>query len=204
LALATFALAVSVSPVIKRFSTLTGGTNGITIPSVHAPAALASIFDSERWLYVETWVLVAVLFAVTWFVLRGRVGRALRALRDNEIAAISFGVNPVLFKSLAFAWSAAYAGIAGGLIAVATAYVSPDTYSLQLSIALVIGVVLGGIDTLWGALIGGFVIEFLPLWAQTISTSASAIIYGIALILVMILMPGGIAGAIRRYRRSTS
>ncbi len=204
LALATFALAVAVSPVIKRFSGLTGGTNGITLPSVHPPAALAHVVDGERWLYFETWCVAAVLFALTWFVLRGRVGRALRALRDNEIAAISFGINPVFFKSLAFSWSAAYAGIAGALVAVATAYVSPDTYALQLSISLVIGVVLGGIDTLWGALIGGFVIEFLPLWAQTISTSASAIIYGIALILVMILMPGGIAGAIRRLRRSTS
>lgn len=202
LALATFALAVAVPPLIKRFGSITGGSQGITLPAAHPPAALAHVFNGERWLYLETWLLVGVLFALTWFVLRGRVGRALRALRDNEIAAVSFGINPVRFKSLAFAWSAAYAGIAGALIAVATAYVSPDTYSLQLSLALVIGVVLGGLDTLWGAMIGGFVVEFLPLWAQTINTAASSLIYGIALILVMVLMPGGVAGAIARGIRS--
>jgi len=202
LALATFSFAVAVAPLIKRFGSVTGGSQGITIPSAQPPPVLAHLVDGERWLYIETWLIAGVLFVFTYFVLRGRVGRALRALRDNEIAAVSFGIDPVRFKTLAFAWSAAYAGIAGGLLAMATAYVSPDTYSLQLSISLVIGVVLGGIDLLWGAVIGGFVIEFLPLWAATINTAASGIIYGIALILVMILAPGGIAGVLRRFRRS--
>ncbi len=202
LALATFALAVAVPPVIKRFRSVTGGSQGITLSPAHAPGLLAHVLDGERWLYVETWLIAAVLFGLTWLLLRGRIGRSLRALRDNEIAAASFGIDPVRYKSFAFALSAAYAGIAGALIARATAYVSPDTYSLQLSIALVIGLVLGGLDTLWGALIGGFIVEFLPLWAQSINTAASSLIYGIALIVVMILMPGGIAGAFRTSRRS--
>lgn len=204
LALATYALAVAVAPLIKRYGSITGGSQGITIPSVQAPPLLAHAIDGERWLYVETWLIAGALFVFTWFILRGRVGRALRALRDNEIAAVSFGIDPVRFKTLAFAWSACYAGIAGALIAMATAYVSPDTYSLQLSVSLVIGVVLGGIDLLWGAVIGGFIIEFLPLWAQQINTAASGIIYGLALILVMLLAPGGIAGVLRRFRRSHS
>ncbi|HEY5340005.1 MAG TPA: branched-chain amino acid ABC transporter permease, partial [Candidatus Aquilonibacter sp.] len=173
-----------------------------TLSPAHVPGLLAHVIDGERWLYVETWLIAAVLFVLTWLLLRGRVGRSLRALRDNEIAAASFGIDPVRYKSFAFALSAAYAGIAGALIARATAYVSPDTYSLQLSIALVIGLVLGGLDTLWGALIGGFIVEFLPLWAQSINTAASSLIYGIALIVVMILMPGGIAGVFRTSRRS--
>jgi branched-chain amino acid transport system permease protein len=159
---------------------------------------LAGVLDSERWLYYESWLIVGVLFAASWFALQGRLGRALRALRDNEIAAVSFGINPFVYKSLAFAWSAAYAGIAGALIASATAYVSPDTYALNLSITLLIGAVLGGLGSMWGAIIGGIVVEFLPLWAQTINTAASSLIYGISLILVMIAMPGGIAGAVRR------
>jgi branched-chain amino acid transport system permease protein len=111
---------------------------------------------------------------------------------------VSFGINPSVYKSLAFAWSAAYAGIAGALIASATAYVSPDTYALQLSLTLLIGAVLGGLGSMWGAVIGGVIIEFLPLWTQSISQGASSIIYGIALIVVMIVVPSGIAGAIRR------
>jgi branched-chain amino acid transport system permease protein len=198
LALATFSLAVSVAPLLKRFKDVTGGAQGLTFSSAHAPGPLANVLDSERWLYYESWLVAGVLFAFSWFALQGRLGRALRALRDNEIAAISFGVNPFVYKTLAFAWSAAYAGIAGALIANATAYVSPDSYSLQLSITLLIGAVLGGLGSLWGAVVGGIVVEFLPLWAQTINTAASALIYGISLILVMIAMPGGIAGAIRR------
>jgi branched-chain amino acid transport system permease protein len=198
LALATFALAVSVAPVIKRFKEATGGAQGITFSTAHAPAALAGILDSERWLYYEAWLLVGIIFAATWFALQGRLGRALRALRDNEIAAISFGINPFVYKSLAFAWSAAYAGIAGALIASATAYVSPDSYALQLSITLLIGAVLGGLGTMWGAIVGGIVVEFLPLWAQTINTAASSLIYGVSLIVVMLVMPGGIVGGIQR------
>jgi branched-chain amino acid transport system permease protein len=198
LALATFALAVSVAPLLKRFKDWTGGAQGLTLPTAHAPGPLAGVLDSERWLYYETWLLAGVLFALSWFALQGRLGRALRALRDNEIAAVSFGINPYFYKSLAFAWSAAYAGIAGALIASATAYVSPDTYALQLSITLLIGGVLGGLGSMWGAVIGGLVVEFLPLWTQAISQGASSMIYGISLIVVMIAMPGGIAGAIQR------
>jgi branched-chain amino acid transport system permease protein len=198
LALATFALAVSVPPLLKRFREFTGGAQGITFTAAHAPGPLAHALDSERWLYYETWSIAGVIFALTWFVLQGRIGRALRALRDNEIAAVSFGINPFVYKSLAFAWSAAYAGIAGALVASATAYVSPDSYTLQLSITLLIGAVLGGLGTMWGAVVGGLVIEFLPLWAQTISTAAASLIYGISLIVVMLLNPGGIVGGLAR------
>ena len=197
LALATFALAVSVPPVLKRFRDITGGAQGLTFSSAHAPGVLANVLDSERWLYYEAWGLVAILFAVTWFVLQGKLGRALRAIRDNEIAAVSFGISPAVYKTVAFAWSAAYAGIAGSLIANTTAYVSPDTYALLLSITLLIGAVLGGLSSFWGAIVGGIVVEFLPLIAQNINTAASSLIYGVALIVVMIAAPGGIVGSIK-------
>jgi len=197
LALATYSLAVAVAPVLKRFKDLTGGAQGLTLTPLHVPAPFAAL-GSERYLYYETWFLAAVLFAASWFALQGRLGRALRALRDNEIAAISFGINASYYKSLAFAWSAALAGIAGSLIALATAYVSPDGYSLVLSLTLLIGAVLGGLSSLWGALAGGLVVEFLPIWAGTLNPAASSLIYGIALIVVMIVVPAGIVGAIQR------
>ena len=191
LALATFALAVAVPPLIKRFAWITGGAQGVT---------LAFVRDSKV-LYLESWSMLALLLLLTAWLLRGRVGRSLRALRDNEIAAISFGIDPVRYKAFAFALSAAYAGIAGALLATATAYVSPDTFGLQLSLTLLIGAVIGGLDSLWGAMLGGLVIEFLPLLAQTVNVAASSLVYGIALILVTILVPGGIAGALRTIRR---
>ncbi len=200
LALATFALAVSVAPVLKRFGDLTGGNAGIVLPPIGVPAFVHGV-DSERFLYYCTWLAVGALFVATAALLHGRVGRSLRALRDNETAAVSFGINPYFYKILAFAWSAAYAGIGGGLIAIATAYVSPDAFTVALSITLLIGAVLGGLDTLWGALAGGVVIEFLPLWAQKISPAAPAVVQGVALIAVMLLVPGGIAGSIRGILR---
>ncbi|HMD02507.1 MAG TPA: branched-chain amino acid ABC transporter permease, partial [Candidatus Baltobacteraceae bacterium] len=130
------------------------------------------------------------------------------ALRDSEVAAVSCGINPYFYKTLAFGWSAAYAGVAGAILALATAYVSPDAYAFSLSLTLVIGAVLGGLETLWGALLGGLIVEFLPLWAQRVNAAAPAVVYGIALIAVMIVWPGGIAGALGaafgRIRRTAS
>jgi branched-chain amino acid transport system permease protein len=198
LALATFSLAVATPSILKRFGDLTGGVMGIVLPPVAAPKVLAGVLTPVQWFYYVTWAFAGVLFLVTARFLGGRVGRSLRALRDNEIAAVSFGVNPHFYKTLAFGWSAAFAGIAGALIAIPTAYVSPDSYSSLLSITLLIGAVLGGIDTMWGALAGGVMIEFLPLWVQKINNAAPSVVYGVALILVMLVMPGGIAGTLLR------
>jgi branched-chain amino acid transport system permease protein len=198
LALATFALAIAMPPTLKHFKALSGGSQGVSLTGVAVPAPLHGIVTPEQWLYYLTWSLAGVLFLVTALLLRGRLGRSLRALRDNEIAAISFGINPHVYKTLAFGWSAAYAGIAGAIVAIATAYVSPDTFGIVLSLALVTGVVLGGLDTLWGALVGGIVVEFLPLWAQKINPAAPAVVYGVALVVFMIFIPGGIAGTIQR------
>jgi branched-chain amino acid transport system permease protein len=206
LALATFALAVTTPSLLKHYKAFTGGTQGIVLTPIGAPAFLSGV-TPEHWLYYLTWIIVAVVFFATAFLLRGRTGRSLRALRDNEIAAISFGVDSHYYKTLAFAWSAAYAGIAGALLAFATAYVSPDVYTFALSLSLLTGAVIGGIATPWGALLGGVVVVFLPLWAEKISPAAPAIANGVILILVMIFMPFGVVGALQqllhRFRRSS-
>ena len=196
LALATFALAVSVPSLLKRFSDLTGGSGGIVLSPVTPPSWIA--IDPERYFYYVAWAIAGALIVLTAFLLEGRLGRALRAIRDNEVAAASFGVNPHYYKTLAFAWSAAYAGVAGAIAAIATAFVSPDTYGFTLSVTVLIGAVLGGLESLWGALLGGIVIEFLPLFAQKINAAAPSVVYGVALIAVMLVMPGGIAGALIR------
>ena len=198
LALATFALAASVAPLLKRFGALTGGVQGILLPSPHAPQAVEHIMHGEVWYYYVTWAVAAALFALAYVGLRSRVGRSLRAIRDSEVAAISFGVNPVFYKTLAFGWSAAYAGVAGAILAMATAYVSPDAYGISLSLTLLVGVVMGGLDAMWGAILGGIAIEFLPLWVQKVNPALSAVVYGVALIVIMTFMPGGIAGGIER------
>jgi branched-chain amino acid transport system permease protein len=93
------------------------------------------------------------------------------------------------------------AGIAGAFLAIATAFVSPDTFSFALSITLLIGAVLGGILTFWGALVGALVIEFLPLLAQQVNAAAPSVVYGVTLILMMLFVPDGIVGGLQRAVR---
>ncbi|MGH7714401.1 MAG: branched-chain amino acid ABC transporter permease, partial [Vulcanimicrobiaceae bacterium] len=155
LALATFALAASISPLLKRFKHLTGGVQGISMPSPHPPEAFRHLIGTETWFYYLTWAIAAAAFALAFAGLGGKVGRSLRAIRDSEVAAVAFGINPVFYRTLAFGWSAMYAGIAGGILAIVTAYVSPDVYGIALSLTLLAGAVMGGLDLMWGAVIGG-------------------------------------------------
>ncbi len=199
LALATYSLAIAMPSFLKHYKSITGGFAGISLDQIAPPPWVP--FGAQHWLYYVSWALAAVAFLASAWVVRGRFGRALRALRDNPIAAVSFGINPYVYKTLAFGWSAALAGVAGALFAIGTAYVSPDTFSLQLSITLLIGAVLGGIATFWGALIGAAIVEFLPLVAQQINNGAPGVVYGVALILVMLFVPDGVAGGVARLVR---
>jgi branched-chain amino acid transport system permease protein len=202
LALATFSLAVATPPFLKHYKSITGGFGGLSLQAVQTPGSFP--LDSQRWLYYVAWTVVGLAFLSSALLVRGKFGRALRALRDNPVAAISFGVNPYIYKTLAFGWSAVLAGIAGAFYAIPTAYVSPDSFSFALSITLLIGAVLGGMMTFWGALAGGVVVEFLPLVAQQINAAAPSVVYGVALILVMMFVPDGVVGGllrlIRRFR----
>jgi len=199
LALATFSLGVATPSFLKHYKSITGGFDGFSLDPVTAPAAIP--IGGQLWLYYVAWTIVGAAFLASAFLVRGRFGRALRALRDNPIAAISFGVNPTYYKTLAFGWSAVLAGIAGAFFAMTTAYVSPDTFTFALSITLLIGAVLGGMLTFWGALVGAIVIEFLPLVAQQINEAAPSVVYGVTLILMMFFVPDGIVGGVQRLTR---
>jgi branched-chain amino acid transport system permease protein len=199
LALATFSLAVATPSFLKHYKSITGGFGGLSLDAVKAPAGLP--LDGQQWLYYVAWAIAGAAFLASTLLVRGKVGRSLRALRDNPIAAVSFGVNPVYYKTLAFGWSAVLAGIAGAFLAMTTAYVSPDTFSFALSITLLIGAVLGGMMTFWGALVGAIVIEFLPLVAQQVNAGAPSVVYGVTLILMMLFVPDGIVGGLQRLAR---
>src|SRR5262249_31760535 len=135
---------------------------------------------------------------LAWNLLRGRIGRALVAIRDNPIAAEAMGIDNALYKSLTFGVSAAYTGIAGALSALAIAFVAPDAFNVFLSITFLVGIVIGGLASISGAIFGGLFIQFVPNWAQDISKAAPWAIYGVFLIVFMYAMPHGIAGSLRR------
>ena len=208
LALATFAIAVATPAVIKKFEGFTGGGSGKNLFGVkeltpHGTKPVHVLWwnlNFNNWLYYLCWTVALVLYVVAWLLLRGRTGRAFRAVRDSETAALSSGVSLARYKTLAFGVSAAYAGVAGSLFAIATTYVNPDTFPVQLSIFLLVGVVVGGLGSLTGLIAGAIFIEFLPLWAQDISKSPGApgVVYGVILIGVIFLLPTGAAGLLRR------
>jgi branched-chain amino acid transport system permease protein len=187
LALATFGVAVATPAVLKEYSGFTGGVVGKNLP-LHA---------NDR-LYYTNWIVALVLLAAAWLLLRGKIGRAFRAVRDSEVAAASSGISLAVYKTLAFGVSAFYAGVAGSLLAITVAFVNPDTYPLKLSIFIVVGAVAAGLGSLWGLAFGAALIEFLPVHAQDVSKTAPDVIFGAVLIAVMILLPAGAASLLRR------
>ena len=203
LALATFALALAVPQLLKykRIEGLTGGVQGIVLSKPDAPFSM-SLFgqplSADRWLFYFTLAATAIMFLLAWNLLRGRVGRALIAVRDHPIAATAMGINLPMFKSLAFGVSAAYTGVAGALGAIVVAFVSPDSFTVSLSIFLLVGVVVGGLASIPGAVFGAIFIVFVPNIADEISKSAPAAIYGVLLILFMFLMPTGVMGMLHK------
>jgi len=148
LALATFALAVATPQILSYtgFDAFTGGSQGLSLPKPLAPLGLS--FNPDQWLYLVCLACGAALYWAARNLARGRIGRALIAIRDQPIAAETMGVNAALYKTTCFGVSALYAGVAGGLSAIAVGFVSPESFGLALSLAFVVGIVVG-------ALLGG-------------------------------------------------
>jgi branched-chain amino acid transport system permease protein len=187
LALATFAVAVAAPALPKKFKDFTGGSTGILLP-----------LHTNRWYYVVTWSCAGVLLPLAWLLSRGKLGRAFRAVRDSEVAAASSGVNLALYKTLAFGISSFYAGVAGALLALVSAFANPNTFPVTLSLDVLVGLVVGGLGSLWGCILGAAFVQYLPQIAQHVSDQAPDVIRGGLLVLLMFVIPGGVAGAVRR------
>jgi branched-chain amino acid transport system permease protein len=206
LALSTFALAVA-TPQLLKFHALekwTGGVQGTFVPGFAAPFGLPLAWD--QWLYLFSLMIAAVLFLAAWNLLRGSTGIAITAIRDHPIAAKTMGINISLYKSLTFGVSAMYTGIAGALGALVAQFVSPDSFTIFLSLSLLVGAVIGGVASIFGAIFGALFIEFVPNFADQISKAVTWAVYGLFMITFMYLMPNGIAGFIKmlaeRFRMS--
>jgi len=202
LALATFALGVSLPQLLKyhHLEAWTGGVQGITITKPDAPAFLTELglsLDQDQWLYFFTLAVAVLMFVLARNLLRGRIGRAMMAIRDNHVAAEAMGVDNAMIKSLTFGVSAMYTGVAGALSAIAIQFVAPDSFNIFLSITFLVGIVIGGLASISGALYGALFIQFVPNVADEISKAAPWAIFGLFLIGFVYVMPAGVAGAIR-------
>ncbi len=201
LALATFALAVAAPQMLsyKGFDAWTGGAQGLQLPKLKPPGWAP--IGSDSWTYAVALVSAILLFGFAINLVGGRIGRALISIRDHAIAAEAMGVNAALYKTTAFGLSALYAGVAGGLSALSVGFVSPESFTLPLSLAFLVGVVVGGLGSIGGAIFGAAFIEYVPNYADQLSVQfgegAKALpgaIYGVLLILIMAVAPSGILG----------
>jgi branched-chain amino acid transport system permease protein len=200
LALATFTLGV-VTPQLLKYKHLeqwTGGVSGIVLSKPDAPFGIP--LNSDQYFYLFTILVTFVVFVLARNLIDAGTGRTLRAIRDHEIASESMGIDNSHYKSMAFGVSAAFTGIGGGISALAVQFVSPDSFTMFLSISLLVGVVVGGIGTLWGALFGAAFIMFVPAVAESISKDAAWGVYGLVLIVFMFVLPGGVMGLLAQLR----
>jgi branched-chain amino acid transport system permease protein len=197
LALATFALSIATPQILKfsLFEDWTGGVQGLVIMKPDAPAGLP--LTADQWLYLFTLVVTFGMYLLARNLIRTRTGRAMMAIRDNPLAARSMGVNTPVYKAVTFGVSGLYTGVAGALGAIIVQFVAPDSFTIYLSVALLVGLVVGGVGWLPGAFIGAAFILFVPNIAEHFSKGLSGATYGLIMILLMLVMPGGFAGVLR-------
>jgi branched-chain amino acid transport system permease protein len=197
LALATFALAIAIPQVLKSsvLEHWTGGVQGIVIIKPDAPFGLP--LSSDQWLYLFTVAAAIVMYVCATNLVKSRTGRALIAIRDHPVAASAMGINVSLYKSLTFGVSALYTGVAGALGAIAIGFVAPDSFTFVLAVALFVGLVVGGVASIPGTLVGGLFVLFVPNIAESVSKGLAGAVYGVILLLVIYLMPTGFAGLTR-------
>jgi branched-chain amino acid transport system permease protein len=217
LALATFALAVAVPQILKyrHFESFTNGVQGINIFKADPPFGLP--LSGDQWMFLVVLAVAVVMFWIARNLLDSRTGRAMTAIRDHTMAAGTMGINVSHTKAVVFGISAIYTGIAGALHAIIFEFISPDSFRFELSIAFLVGAVVGGIASLPGAVIGGVFVQVIEKYADALTRKISAAvhlplelepwtIYGIALIVLIYTMPTGIAGGLaalwRRLTRS--
>jgi len=206
LALATFALAIAVPQLLKYkgIEHWTGGVQGIVLEKPTPPfqfELFGNELSEDRWLY---FVILAIALGLFWMahnLLSGRVGRAIMAIREQPTAAAALGVNLTFVKTATFGLSAAYTGIAGALSALAVAYIAPDSFPAFLSISLLVGVVVGGLGSISGAIFGALFIQFVPNVADEISKSAPWAVYGAMLLALAYAAPNGVMGILKNIKK---
>jgi branched-chain amino acid transport system permease protein len=197
LAMATLAIGVIIYIVLNEWDRVTGGPSGLTgIPKI---SLFGYRLDSDMKYYVFVWgvVVLCVIFSIN--LIHSRMGRALRSVSGSEDAAKAIGVNTPRVKIQVFLISALYASIAGTLYAHYMNFISPSTFGLFFSIKLIIMVVLGGIASIWGGILGAFVITYLSNEWLSFMAEFELVTFGVVLLLMTIFLPDGIFGLVERF-----
>ena len=196
-ALIGYALAIAF-PQLLRWRLIEQWTGGVQGLYLDLPSAPFDFIDSDRWLFFLTLGLLAAGVWLASNIIAGRSGRALLATRDDDIAAAAQGIDIVAARAVAAGLAGGYLALAGCLQAMQYGYVGPTAYNFALSVQMLFGLVVGGMNVVAGAIIGGLVLEFLPGLVAGLGKGLSALLYAVLLIAAIVAMPNGIAGAFRR------
>lgn len=196
LAIVTFCVAVLTPQLILKFDSITRGVTGITFDTPMPPKWLP--IGPDLYLYAVCVAAAAICALLARRMTCGDSGRALLALRDNPLVATSLGVDLVRARLAAFAVSAAFAGLGGGLFAILNGYVSPQSFLAGRSIEILIGAIVGGIASVSGAFLGALFVVFVPEWTAELSPAVGGLIYGTCLIAMMLVARDGLVGFSRR------
>ena len=194
LALITLILAVSVVPLIKQFKSYTGGAAGLLVDKPMPPAWFH--LGQDAWIYYMVLVFTVLVFWLVRNFVGGSNGRALAGIREAELAASSMGVDVNRLKVIMFGVGSMLAGVGGALATFTVGFIGPDSFTLMLSIGFLAAIVVGGLGTIWGALVAGLFLQFVPSYASDLGQALSGAVYGGILIACMTLMPRGIVGSI--------
>jgi branched-chain amino acid transport system permease protein len=204
LAVLTLAVAVALPQIIKALDSVTNGVHGLAI-IIDDPAPWTGL-DATRRNYLVALLAAALAFAATRGLRSSHVGRALRALRDDERVAASLGIPVAWLKIAAFGFSAALAGLGGGVFAIVVGFVAPENFGIGLAALFIIGLILGGKNSEWGAVAGSLLIVAVPIYAGKVDETASGLVFAVLVLGAVYVLPGGIQGLVARLgaRRSRS
>ncbi len=198
LAMATLGFGIIVQIIFHEGGDLTGGFSGI--PAIPRLQVGGVVVASDRLNFYLIWLFVLVALVVSANIVNSRVGRAMRAIHDSEIAAGACGIDVARLKVKIFVLSAAFASVAGSLYVHYISFVSPDPFGLACSVQLMVMVIVGGSRSVWGALLGAALMTAVS--QQIERTDAikdlNTVVYGLALMVFVIFMPTGLAGLLRR------
>lgn len=200
-AIATLGFGEITRLVMLNWTDLTRGAMGL--PGIPAPSLFGVPLDNSLFYYYLIGLLVVLSVAAMHRIIDSRLGRALIAIREDELAANSAGINVTAYKITAFALGAFFAGIAGSFYAHYTSFIDPHSFAFAESIAVLAMVVLGGMGSIWGSVAGAIVLTILPELLREIS-EYRLIVYGFIMVMVTLLRPQGLFGRQARRKKERS
>lgn len=191
--LATMVFGLVIYYVSGAFDKWTGGMTGMSVPPLFLGGL---VIKSEFGYYCVVWIVAIIMLVVALNIVRGRIGRALKAISGSEVAAETLGIETHRYLIQVYMLSAAFASIAGSLLAHHERFAVPYYFGVGAIVMMYVAICVGGKGTIWGSLLGATVVTLFPEFMHVFKTY-STLFYGVLLVLILTLLPNGLAGVLK-------